>query len=100
VNYGVFSPSVSSAFNGASCGGACTDMGDPVCSCTVSASYWSSTDAGGGGNAIAVDFDEGAVGGPACCGKSDWPGSPADEGQEADFGKPLIGYVRAVRGGL
>jgi hypothetical protein len=36
-------PAVSMAFQGPSCGGACTDIRDPACSCTWSANYWSAS---------------------------------------------------------
>jgi hypothetical protein len=41
VDVAVSSPAVFAAFNGASCGGACTDISDPACSCTDSLDYWS-----------------------------------------------------------
>jgi hypothetical protein len=43
--------------------------------------------------AWAVDFDEGAL---SDLGFEKWSGL----GAANDFGKPLTGYVRAVRGGL
>lgn len=36
VDAGRFNPAIDPAFNGASCGAACTDINDPACSCTVS----------------------------------------------------------------
>ncbi len=36
-------PTVNVAFQGASCGAACTDVTNPVCSCTTSANYWSAS---------------------------------------------------------
>ncbi len=43
VNYGAVNPSVAAAFQGASCGGACTDITSAACSCTTSSYYWSSS---------------------------------------------------------
>jgi hypothetical protein len=43
VSYGTFNPSVSAAFEGASCGGACTDITSAACSCTGEAATWSSS---------------------------------------------------------
>jgi len=43
VDYGISSPSVGLAFHELGCGGACSDITDPLCSCTVSANYWSSS---------------------------------------------------------
>jgi hypothetical protein len=102
VNYGVFNPSVSREFDGASCGTACTDLREPACSCTVSASYWSATTQYDNtgldqippvGFAWTVDFDEGAISGFGF-------DKAFGIGAANDFGKPLTGYVRAVRGGL
>jgi hypothetical protein len=36
-------PTVNAAFHGASCGGTCTDITNPACSCTVPDVYWSAT---------------------------------------------------------
>ncbi len=78
-------PSVSAAFNGASCGGACTDMTNPSCSCTQTfPGYWSSTTVHGTPtSAWAVSFSDGVV--------------TFDSGtvKSSSFGS-----VRAVRGGL
>ncbi len=37
------SPAVGVAFRGASCGGACVDVGNPACSCTPTFDYWSAS---------------------------------------------------------
>jgi hypothetical protein len=80
LDEGTSSPAVAVAFNGTSCGAACTDMMDAACSCTQSGLYWSSTTvAGNPGFAWYVYFYRGGV-------------SPD--------GKVDNGYVRAVRGGL
>ena len=76
VNYQVFSPSVSPAFN-TGCVAACTVT---TCSCTVSSGYWSSSSrAGGPSFAWGVNFFSGGVG---------------------NSNKTFNGFVRAVRGGL
>ncbi len=36
-------PLVNVAFHGASCGAACTDLGDPACACTQANHYWSAS---------------------------------------------------------
>lgn len=36
-------PSVATAFRGASCGAMCTDLANPACSCTQTGDYWSSS---------------------------------------------------------
>ena len=80
VDAQVFNPAVSPAFQGASCGVACTDMTNPACSCTVSSNYWSSTTyANNPTNAWNVNFNDGNV--------------------NAN-NKTNNNYVRAVRGGL
>jgi len=72
-------PVVDAAFQGASCGAACTDVTDPACSCTRSTGHWSaSTYAPNPGNAWFVGFDGGSV----------------SAGSKANFSN-----VRAVRGG-
>ncbi len=73
-------PAVDPAFDGASCGPACTDISDPACSCTeASSDYWSSTtDAYNPTFAWGVYFYVGSVG---------------------TNGKDFPLYVRAVRGG-
>jgi hypothetical protein len=38
-----YSPAMNAAFDGASCGPACTDITDPTCSCDASSYYWSAT---------------------------------------------------------
>jgi len=43
VDYGAAEPAVSEAFRGGLCEGDCRDLGDPRCSCTERAEYWSST---------------------------------------------------------
>lgn len=43
LDYSTANPSVHPAFNGVSCGTACTDLADPACSCTVASRYWSAT---------------------------------------------------------
>jgi hypothetical protein len=40
VDLTLSSPAIDVAFQGASCGGACTDIADPACSCTHSVPYW------------------------------------------------------------
>ncbi len=79
VDFGSSIPAVDAAFHGASCGSACTDLGDPSCGCTRNASYWSATtyddDAG---DAWTVNFFSGGV---------------------ATLAKTLPPFVRAVRGG-
>lgn len=40
VAYDQVAPAVDSAFHGANCGAACTDLNDPACSCTSSAGHW------------------------------------------------------------
>jgi hypothetical protein len=73
------SPAVNVAFQGPSCGGACTAVTDPDCSCTQSGVYWSaSTYATIPDGAWVVDFDQGYL--------------------NADP-RTFIEYVRAVRGG-
>ena len=70
-------PPVDVAFHDTACGPSCTDEGDPTCSCTVSASYWSSaTVALGTGNAWFVSFLNGSV---------------------AFGNKPNVSYARGVR---
>lgn len=72
-------PLIDAAFNGASCGSACTDVTSAACSCTKSNSYWSaSTYAAHSDDAWDVNFGDGAV--------------------IADV-KTAFAYVRAVRGG-
>lgn len=71
--------SVDEAFHGASCGGACTDVNDPACSCTQAYFYWSATSLRNvATNAWSVLFEGGAA--------------PA-------FDKSERYHVRAVRGG-
>jgi hypothetical protein len=80
VDYSVINPSVAAAFQGASCGGACTDITSAACSCTVSDDYWSSsTLAPFPAVAWLVVFNYGSVG--------------------YDH-RTVNDYVRAVRGGL
>ncbi len=70
------------AFQGASCGGACTDLNDPGCSCTAGTSvgYWSaSTHATNSGLAWVVAFSDGFV--------------------DPDSKPGVTASVRAVRGG-
>jgi hypothetical protein len=44
VNYQIPpGPNVDPAFNGASCGPACTNITDPACSCTAPDYYWSAS---------------------------------------------------------
>ncbi len=72
-------PTVNSAFAGASCGAACTDVNNPACSCTQSNFYWSASTYGPNPfNAWIVYFYDGYV--------------------NADT-KTRYNYVRAVRGG-
>jgi hypothetical protein len=73
-------PAVDVAFQGANCGGACSDITDPACSCTRSDYYWSaSTYAPSPQVAWIVDFDDGTL--------------------NADF-RTFYGFsVRVVRGG-
>lgn len=79
VDAGTFSPSVNAAFQGASCGPACTDITDAACSCTSSADYWSSTTLANNATlAWLVNFDAGQV---------------------FDFSKFFPTHARAVRGG-
>lgn len=57
----VFDPAMGSLLAGASCGGACTDVTDPACGCTVSTTYWSATTyADSTSNGWGVDFYDGA----------------------------------------
>lgn len=73
-------PAVDVAFHGASCGGACTNVNDPACSCTRSDYYWSA--------ATYPPSPEFA-----------WCASFSD-GRVLPIIKPFISYsVRAVRGG-
>lgn len=81
VDYSIPSPgpTVNAAFNGASCGLACTDIDDPTCSCTAPNLYWSaSTDASYPAYAWLVYFYDGYM---------------------LAFNKNNALYVRAVRGG-
>lgn len=73
-------PAVNAAFQGASCGVACTDITSAACSCTQSNDYWSaSTFAPNPIYAWVVSFNAGSVGA---------------------INKPNLNlYVRAVRGG-
>ena len=61
ADYGASSPTIDAAFHGASCGGACTDLTDPQCSCTASDEYWSSTSVVGNEDAWKVKFEKGKV---------------------------------------
>jgi hypothetical protein len=70
-------PAVDAAFDGASCGGSCTDITSAACSCTRPGEHWSSTTIGAEG-AWFVDFSYGRVDG---------------------FFKDGTWSVRAVRGG-
>ena len=74
------SPAVKVPFQGASCGGACTDVTEPACSCTQSDVYWSSATYQFAGGFIAwyAFFRDGYVNVSA---------------------KSSLLYVRAVRGG-
>ncbi|HEY2773389.1 MAG TPA: DUF1566 domain-containing protein [Candidatus Binatia bacterium] len=73
-------PTVNAAFNGASCGLACTAITDPTCSCTAADSYWSaSTYAAYPGDAWSVYFSLGG---------------------EGAFAKGGNFFVRAVRAGF
>lgn len=78
--YGTCIPAIPRAFNGESCGPACTDIADPACSCTDVYIYWSSTTSNNNKpDAWTVEFINGSV--------IEW--------------MPLVpGGVRAVRGGL
>jgi hypothetical protein len=80
LDLAVFAPAVGAAFQGASCGGACTDLTDPDCGCTKSFYYWSaSTFAESPGSAWIVDFYN---------------------GDDLGVGRTFVnGYARAVRGG-
>jgi hypothetical protein len=73
-------PAVDEAFEGASCGGACTDVTDPACSCTQfdNYGYLSASKFGFDPNGVwVVDFNQGRVG---------WSY------------ETTTGFVRAVRG--
>ncbi len=72
-------PIAYAAFTGAQCGGGCSNVSNPACSCTQTVGYWSASSyAHAPANAWLVSFFEGAVGG---------------------VGKTYDVYVRMVRGG-
>jgi hypothetical protein len=72
------SPAVAVAFNGSTCGPACTALTDPTCSCTDAGLYWSATSAGE--VAGIVDFVAGSV-----------------RTYSKDFSEAVPPHVRAVR---
>jgi len=74
-------PAVDPAFQAASCGVACTDLTNPLCSCTRSAWHWAASPMGAEPQvAWMVDFSAGYLG--------------------TSMYASTTGYVRAVRGGL
>jgi hypothetical protein len=55
-------PAVDPAFHHDRCGTSCLDLGDPECSCTAPAPYWTSTaDPSDDSRAWRIDFDDGAI---------------------------------------
>jgi len=76
---GAAPPAVASAFRGANCGAACTDLANPACSCDALSGYWSSVgDAG-----VATDA---------------WYVNTNGGGMLSGL-KTGLNFVRAVRGG-